>query len=106
MPSASAFQAGASLAAAGVLLMLANPAGRAPALSWTYRICATLGVLTFLGLGLGVVVFTGPFLDWPASHAGILILVAETAATVAIAITLALLVVGGRPVSARGHEAA
>ncbi len=96
-----AFQAGATLAAAGVLLLLANPAGRAPSLSRTYRICASLGVLAFLGLGLGVTVFTGRFLDWPAAHAGILVLVAEAAATVAIATTLALLVVGGRPVTPR-----
>ncbi len=96
-----AFQAGATLAAAGVLLLLASPAGRAPAFALTYRICASLGVLAFLGLGAGVVAFTGRFLDWPVSHAGALVLAAEAAATVAIATTLALLVVGGRPVTAR-----
>jgi multisubunit Na+/H+ antiporter MnhB subunit len=96
-----AFQAGATLAAAGVLLLLVNPAGRVPALSWAYRICASLGVLAFLGLGTCVTAVTGRFLDWPLSHAGALVLVAETAATVAIATTLALLVVGGRPVAQR-----
>lgn len=96
-----AFQAGATLAAAGVLLLLANPAGRAPALSLAYRICASLGVLAFLGLGAGMVLSTGRFLDWPVPEAGALVLVAEAAATVAIATALALLVVGGRPVTAR-----
>ena len=96
-----AFQAGAVLAAAGVLLLLTTPAGKAPALLGYYRIGASLGVLAFLGLGLVMIAINGGFLDWPASSAGALVLLAEAGATVAIGLTLTLLVVGGRPDSGR-----
>ena len=96
-----AFQAGATLAAAGVLLLLVTPAGGAPALDLVYRVGASLGVLAFLGLGLGMVLVTGRFLDWPPAAAGALVLAAEAAATVAIGLTLTLLVAGGRPVACK-----
>ncbi len=99
-----AFQAGATLAAAGVLLLLASPAGRAPGLATVYRLGASLGVVAFLGFGLAMMTVTGRFLDWPPPAAGALVLAAETAAMLAIGLTLALLVVGGRPVGAR-HRA-
>ena len=47
---------------------------------------------------------TGRVLDWPPPAAGALVLAAETAAMLAIGLTLALLVVGGRPVGVR-HRA-
>jgi multisubunit Na+/H+ antiporter MnhB subunit len=94
-----AFQAGAVLAAAGVLLLLSTPAGRAPRHPLLYRVGVSLGVFTFLGLGLSMLLVTGRFLDWPPAAAGALVLVVEAAATVAIGLTLALLLIGGRPVA-------
>jgi multisubunit Na+/H+ antiporter MnhB subunit len=92
-----AFQAGAVLAAAGVVLLLSSPAGRAPPLAGLYRIGASLGVVAFLGLGLLMAPANGTFLDWPQPAAGALVLAAEAAATLAIGFTLALLVIGGHP---------
>ena len=92
-----AFQAGAMLGAAAVMLRLGGHTGaglpRAPIL----RILLTGGIAAFVlvgvtttGLGLG-------FLQYPEGWSGALILLIEAAATLAIATTLALAYIGGRP---------
>lgn len=92
-----AFQAGATLAAAGVVLRLAGrqhiglPGGA------TLRIVMASGTGVFLAVGLALLVAGRPFLGYPPAFAGILILLIESAAMLAIAATLVLAFVGGRP---------
>jgi multisubunit Na+/H+ antiporter MnhB subunit len=92
-----AFQAGATLAAAGVVLRLAGiqriglPAGT------RLNILMAVGVGVFLLVGLALLLTGRPFLGYPPALAGMLILVIETAAMLAIAATLILAFAGGRP---------
>ena len=83
-----AFQAGSVLAAAGVLLRLASvPTGWLdhPAV---LRVGLALGLLTFLGIGLLVMLPGRPFLTYPLEHAGTLILAIELTLTLSIGLTL------------------
>ena len=92
-----AFQAGATLAAAGVVLRLAGrhriglPAGS------RLNTLMAAGVGVFLLIGLALLLTGRPFLGYPPALAGVLILVIETAAMLAIAATLVLAFAGGRP---------
>lgn len=97
-----AFQAGATLAAAGVVLRLAgqpvaglNRNGRA------LRVVIAAGAGVFLLVGVGLLLLGRPFLGYPPALAGSLILLIETAAMLAIAATLALAFIGGRPQPAK-----
>jgi multisubunit Na+/H+ antiporter MnhB subunit len=92
-----AFQAGAVLAAAGVVLRLAgHPAGGLPR-GAPLRLLLVLGVGVFLLVGAVPMVGGLPFLAYPTGWAGGLILLIESAATLAIAATLARAFAGGRP---------
>lgn len=83
-----AFQAGAVIASAAVLLLLANlPAVRAPA--WAMRLVAALAVLAFVAVGLVGLVDGGTFLDYPTGWDAAAIVVLEVVATVSIALVLA-----------------
>jgi multisubunit Na+/H+ antiporter MnhB subunit len=82
-----AFQAGSVLAAAGVLLRLAGVA------AWLdnatlMRAGLALGLLTFLGIGLLVMIPGVPFLTFPLEYAGTLILLIELTLTLSIGLTL------------------
>ena len=92
-----AFQAGAVLAAAGVLYILSGrrPRLRLPDAPLRWGVMAGLAV--FIGVGLLVMVPDRAFLEYPVDHAGTLILLVETAATLSIAVILAGLFIGGRP---------
>jgi multisubunit Na+/H+ antiporter MnhB subunit len=94
-----AFQAGALLAAAGVLLRLAghDDAGRLRGLA--LRLLSAAGVGLFLAVGLLLMLNQGVFLQYPPGWAGTLILAIETAATLGIAVTLVLAFLGGEPAS-------
>jgi multisubunit Na+/H+ antiporter MnhB subunit len=100
-----AFQAGALLAAAGVVLHLAGrehaglPAG--PGL----RALAVGGVAVFTAVGLATLWWGGAFLAYPAGWAGALILLIESFATLAIAVTLVLVYLGGAPAHWHGDAA-
>ncbi len=91
-----AFQAGATLAAAGIALRLAGnnaaglPAGRL--LRWLL----VAGIGLFLLIGLAVTVTGSEFLQYPETWSGTLILLIESAATVSIATALVLAYRGGR----------
>lgn len=83
-----AFQAGSVLAAAGVLLRLAGAH-----LGWLdnaalLRAGLALGLLTFIGIGMVVMLPGVPFLTYPEAHAGTLILVIELTLTLSIGLTL------------------
>ncbi len=89
-----AFQAGALLAAAAVVLRLA---GLLPALRWsslTVRLAINVGALLFMTVAALTLYFGAGWLHYPAAQAGILILGIEVFATLSIAITLTLLVIG------------
>lgn len=92
-----AFQAGALLAAAGVVLHLAGreraglPSGK------LLRAVAVGGTGVFTVVGLVTLWREGAFLAYPDGWAGSLILLIETFATLAIAVTLVLVYLGGTP---------
>ena len=100
-----AFQAGATLAAAGVVLHLAGrPRIGLPAGSGL-RILMAAGVAVFLAVGLSLLVMGRPFLGYPPAWAGALILIIESAAMLAIAATLLLAFIGAYPRSTASHAA-
>ncbi len=89
-----AFQAGAVLAAAGVLLRLA---GRLPLMlppSFRLRSGVLAGFAVFLVIAVGVTVDGHALLEYPAGQAGWLILLIEATLTVSIGLILLLLFVG------------
>jgi len=92
-----AFQAGALLGAAGVILRLAGDASAGLPNEVQQRWLIIAGIAMFLLLGLALIPLGGGFLTFPQVMAKWLILLIETAATIAIGATLAAAYVGGRP---------
>jgi multisubunit Na+/H+ antiporter MnhB subunit len=92
-----AFQGGALLGAAGVTLALAGHETAGLPREALLRVLITLGVLVFTIVGLGLMLAGEGFLTYPAGNAKWLILLIETAATIAIGATLAAAYLGGRP---------
>lgn len=91
-----AFQAGAILASAGVLLFLAGVDWSRRLPWWAERGLLSLGLATFLAVGLGVMARRGHFLEYPPEVAKWLILVIEAPCGLSIAAALIALSVGGR----------
>lgn len=92
-----AFQAGAVLAGAGVLVLLAE---RPLPARWSHsplRIGLGAGVLVFLGIGCGTLLLGERFLFYRGDLATTLILGIEVAATSSIALALAAVFVGRAP---------
>lgn len=93
-----AFQAGAILGGAGVLLVLSNAV---PAVlcndNWQTRGVLVAGIGSFILVALGVMLPGRYLLQYPEQWAGRLILLIEIVATVSIAATLTFLFIGGRP---------
>lgn len=83
-----AFQAGALLAGAGVLLTAAGFLRPPEAGTRTVRGLAAAGVYVFVGVGFGVMPWTGAFLQYPQGWAYPLILAIEAVLTVSIAVVL------------------
>ncbi len=95
-----AFQAGALLGAAGVILRLSGrPHAGLPPLPWL-RVGTVLGVLVFTLTALGLMVVGAGFLTFPLAVAKWLILSIEAAATLAIGAALAAAYLAGEPVPA------
>jgi multisubunit Na+/H+ antiporter MnhB subunit len=92
-----AFQAGAVLAATGVLFILSGRRPQTPLPDAPMRWGAMVGLAVFVGVGLGVMVTGRFFLEYPVEWAKGLILFIETAATLSIAVVLAGMFIGGRP---------
>lgn len=99
-----AFQAGATLATAAVVLRLAGKRSIGLPQAGALRIVMAAGVGVFLGVGLILVALGRPFLGYPPAWAGSLILLIETAAMLAIAATLVLAFLGGRPATVALNE--
>lgn len=89
-----AFQAGAVLGAAGVLLHIGGrlPVGGIRAL--TERGLLAVGVVVFGGIGALCMLWGGAFLEYPQAWAKPLILIIETAGAISIAATFVVLFVG------------
>ncbi len=100
-----AFQAGAMLAGAAVMLRLSGRPRAGLPEGATLRLVAVAGVGVFMAVGLVLMLAGRPFLGYPPGWAGTLILLIETAATLAIAATLALAFIGGRPAAWQGSGA-
>jgi multisubunit Na+/H+ antiporter MnhB subunit len=92
-----AFQAGATLAAAAVVLRLAGHQSAGLPRGYALRWALAVGIGLFLLVGIGVTFNGGGFLQYPQAWSGGLILLIESAATVSIAAALALAYRGGRP---------
>jgi multisubunit Na+/H+ antiporter MnhB subunit len=91
-----AFQAGAILAAGGILVSTAAvPFNRFAGKAMPFAMA--IGLLTFIVAALATMMVRGNFLQYPLAQAGTLILVIEAAATISIAIILTLLFIGGNP---------
>lgn len=89
-----AFQAGAVLAAAGVLMLLAERSPKAALSGTVQRLLLASGVGVFAISSL-VLLFAGAgMLTYPPAYAGALILLIEALATVAIGVTLVVLFAG------------
>lgn len=98
-----AFQAGSVLGAAGVLLLLTEWRLHASLAALPLRLTLVAGPVTFLAMAVFTLLTKGQFLEYPQAHAGILILILETAATVSIGVTLAALFLGYRPPNNKDH---
>ena len=99
-----AFQAGATLAAAAVVLRLAGKRSIGLPQAGSLRVILAAGVGMFLVVGLTLLVLGRPFLGYPPAWAGSLILLIESAAMLAIAATLVLAFLGGRPPAVAVNE--
>lgn len=92
-----AFQAGAVLGAAGVLVLLAGWRPHASFTQLPLRLVLVLGSGLFLATALGTIGMGRHLLEYPLERTGILILFLEAAATLSIGTTLAALFLGERP---------
>ena len=89
-----AFQAGAVLGAAGVLLFLTGWQPPAGVTRHRLRFALVAGLVAFLAVALLALAAGRQLLEYDPAHAGTIILVIETLATVSIGVTLALLFSG------------
>jgi multisubunit Na+/H+ antiporter MnhB subunit len=91
-----AFQSGAVLASAAVLLLLAGRPSVVALRGIWLRAALAAGTVAFLLAAVGTLLAGSRLLEFPPAHAGALILAIESAGTVSIAVTLAALFAGGR----------
>lgn len=89
-----AFQGGAVLAGAGVLLSLSDPGWRGWRIESLAELLLVPGILVFLLVGLASMFWGGQFLEYPRDMAGSLILLVEGFAMLSIAVTLHTLFAG------------
>lgn len=89
-----AFQAGAILGAAAVLVLLAGLPLSVWFHGWCFRAVLMMGFALFLSVGIWAMAIGGHFLEYPRDRAGDLILLIETFASVSIGLILARLFLG------------
>lgn len=92
-----AFQAGALLAAAGILLLFSNWHLPPLLLSWLQRSVLIAGIVVFIGVAVGAMWTNSFLLAYPPQWASGLIMLIEVFATLSIGATLVALFLGGRP---------
>jgi multisubunit Na+/H+ antiporter MnhB subunit len=95
-----AFQGGALLAGAGVLLSLVDPSWRERRFQGIADMSLLLGITVFIVVGVSSMLLRGSFLQYPVNAAGTLILLIESAAMLSIAVTLHTLFAGTARVGA------
>jgi multisubunit Na+/H+ antiporter MnhB subunit len=86
-----AFQAGAVLGGAGIMLLLAGRLRRLTTRSLTVRLGAVAGAATFLLIGIGPMGSRGRFVQFPSGAANPLILVIEAATAASVPVIFVLL---------------
>jgi len=91
-----AFQAGSVLGAAGVLLMLSGWQLQMNIPVLLIRLILLAGPFAFIAMAAITMMIEGQLLQYPTAHAGLLILLLETLATLSIGATLAALFLGGQ----------
>lgn len=91
-----AFQGGAILGAAGVLLLVAEVPWMRTIPALPIRIGLVLGPFLFLGIAILCFFLTGDLLGYPLETAGQWILIIEAACAISIGLMLASLFAGGR----------
>jgi len=101
-----AFQAGAVLGGAGVLLVLTYGPPRDGRRAGVVRLGLVFGPLVFLVMGAAAVGSGRRLLEYPADQAGTQILLIEFAAAVSIGLTLTALYLGGRIQEGEGETKA
>ncbi len=94
-----AFQGGAILGAAGVLILVSDFPQIHTISALSLRIGLVLGPLFFVGIAFCCLFFTGDLLGYPEETAGWFILLIESACALSIGVTLAALFAGSRPES-------
>ena len=99
-----AFQAGAVLGAAGVLLLLAGWRPRAALMALPLRLILVAGSGVFVAMAALLYMVEGRLLEFPPVQAGILILILETGAMISIGVTLAALFLGGNPQNSKDQK--
>ena len=92
-----AFQAGAVLAAAGVLLFLNDWQLESKYSDFYLRLVLIIGLVLFIAIGFGFVFLDRVFLEYPPAFAAASILLIEASATLSIGVTLAALFLGRNP---------
>lgn len=92
-----AFQGGAVLGAAGVLMLVTELPCLSAIPARPLRIGLILGPLLFVAIALSCLFFTGNLLGYPEKAGGWLILLIETGCAISIGLTLASLFAGGHP---------
>jgi len=92
-----AFQGGAILGAAGVLLLVSEIPWLRAVPVYVLRLGLVLGPLVFISIALCCLFLTDGLLAYPKGSVGLLILFIEIACALSIGLTLALLFAGGRP---------
>jgi multisubunit Na+/H+ antiporter MnhB subunit len=96
-----AFQAGAVIAAGGVLLVTSAVQFNQLTIK-LLPIGLSIGLLTFLAVALATMMAGGNLLQYPLAWAGALILIVEAAATISIAVILTILFIGEQPTGGEG----
>lgn len=86
-----AFQAGVILASIGIIFSLTGNLAPAAESTPGVRFFIILGLLVFIGVGFGTMIFHEGFLDFPHAWAGALILTIEFSLMISIALILVLL---------------
>lgn len=92
-----AFQGGAVLGAAGVLLLLLDIPLAARLHGWLLRLLPALGFTVFLAVAVGVMAVGGRLLEYPAGWAKSLIVLVEGTLTLSIGMILIALFAGEPP---------
>lgn len=92
-----AFQGGAILGAAGVLMLVTELPFLRAIPAHPVRVGLILGPLTFVGVALFCLFLTGDLLGYPEKMSGWLILLIEAGCAISIGLTLASLFAGGHP---------